>query len=111
LSDRAALGVDLSSKQSRIAWKSLLKSAIVIFFFWLSLKHYFSSISVNFYLCPQLHYQLMTVSTTTQHWNGTMPMVPKFDHLVLYTGNVMKTSIAGKNNSLSTKSNLEVRKI
>ncbi|KAI8575951.1 hypothetical protein K450DRAFT_259123 [Umbelopsis ramanniana AG] len=50
----------------------------------------------------------MTVSTTTQHWNGSMPMVPKFDHLVLYTGNVMKTSIAGKNNSLSTKSNLEL---
>ncbi|KAG2181271.1 hypothetical protein INT43_008854, partial [Umbelopsis isabellina] len=50
----------------------------------------------------------MTVATTTQQWNITFPVVPQFKHLALYTGNVMKTSIAGKNNSLTTKSNLEL---
>ncbi|KAJ2964110.1 hypothetical protein NQZ79_g940 [Umbelopsis isabellina] len=50
----------------------------------------------------------MTVATTTQQWNISFPVVPQFKHMALYTGNVMKTSIAGKNNSLTTKSNLEL---
>lgn len=50
----------------------------------------------------------MTVATTTQQWNISFPVVPQFNQMALYTGNVMKTSIAGKNNSLSTKSNLEL---
>ena len=34
--------------------------------------------------------------------------IPTFKHLTLYTGNVMKTSVAGRNKILCKKSNTEV---